>query len=177
MSVFNSSRHWMTIRIGRGTLSFAVPSDDDETIVFEPYVVKSGISMAANLREAFKHADLLLEHPRRARVMVDADALMVPVEMFQEQTIDDMYRHAFPSHEQDQVFYNVLPDLNAVVALSMNKDLRRFKLSKHLLESGFEQLFFASGLETDLGLFIKYSVSGGIIGIGGVVFSFVLGDK
>lgn len=124
MSEFNSSRHWMTIRIGRGTLSFAVPSDDDETIVFEPYVVKSGISMAANLREAFKHADLLLEHPRRARVMVDADALMVPVEMFQEQTIDDMYRHAFPSHEQDQVFYNVLPDLNAVVALSMNKDLR-----------------------------------------------------
>ena len=37
-------------------------------------------------------------------------------------------------------------------------------------------LLFASGLETDLGLFIKYSVSGGIIGIGGVVFSFVLGD-
>ena len=37
-------------------------------------------------------------------------------------------------------------------------------------------LLFASGLETDLGLFIKYSVSGGIIGLGGVVVSFVLGD-
>lgn len=37
-------------------------------------------------------------------------------------------------------------------------------------------LLFSSGLETDLGLFIKYSVSGGIIGIGGVVASFVLGD-
>jgi fructose-specific phosphotransferase system IIA component len=37
-------------------------------------------------------------------------------------------------------------------------------------------LLFASGLETDLGLFLKYSVVGGIVGLGGVVFSFGLGD-
>ncbi len=37
-------------------------------------------------------------------------------------------------------------------------------------------LLFASGLETDLGLFIRYSVSGGIIGLGGVIISFLLGD-
>ena len=36
-------------------------------------------------------------------------------------------------------------------------------------------LLFASGLETDLSLFIKYSVSGGIIGVGGVVVSFFFG--
>ena len=36
-------------------------------------------------------------------------------------------------------------------------------------------LLFASGLETDLSLFIKYSVSGGIIGLGGVVISFFFG--
>ncbi|WP_294431036.1 cation:proton antiporter [uncultured Treponema sp.] len=36
-------------------------------------------------------------------------------------------------------------------------------------------LLFSSGLETDLSLFIKYSVSGGIIGIGGVVVSFFFG--
>lgn len=37
-------------------------------------------------------------------------------------------------------------------------------------------LLFASGLETDLKLFLRYSVAGGIIGVGGVAFSFVLGD-
>ncbi|MBQ0052735.1 MAG: cation:proton antiporter [Treponema sp.] len=37
-------------------------------------------------------------------------------------------------------------------------------------------LLFTSGLETDLSLFLKYSVSGGIIGIGGVVISFLFGD-
>jgi fructose-specific phosphotransferase system IIA component len=37
-------------------------------------------------------------------------------------------------------------------------------------------LLFASGLETDLGLFLRYSVAGGLIGISGVLASFVLGD-
>lgn len=36
-------------------------------------------------------------------------------------------------------------------------------------------LLFSSGLETDLSLFIRYSVSGGIIGLGGVAVSFFLG--
>lgn len=36
-------------------------------------------------------------------------------------------------------------------------------------------LLFASGLETDFALFLKYSVTGGIVGIGGVVFSFGIG--
>lgn len=37
-------------------------------------------------------------------------------------------------------------------------------------------LLFASGIETDLSLFLKYSVSGGIIGFGGVAVSFIFGD-
>jgi Kef-type K+ transport system membrane component KefB/mannitol/fructose-specific phosphotransferase system IIA component (Ntr-type) len=36
-------------------------------------------------------------------------------------------------------------------------------------------LLFASGLETDLALFLRYSLVGGIIGLGGVIFSFALG--
>lgn len=37
-------------------------------------------------------------------------------------------------------------------------------------------LLFLSGLETDLTTFLRYSVVGTAVGIGGVVFSFVLGD-
>lgn len=36
-------------------------------------------------------------------------------------------------------------------------------------------LLFNSGLETDLGLFLRYSIRGGIIGVSGVVFSFIFG--
>jgi len=37
-------------------------------------------------------------------------------------------------------------------------------------------LLFFSGLETDIGLFLKYSLAGVVIGFGGVLFSFVIGD-
>ena len=37
-------------------------------------------------------------------------------------------------------------------------------------------LLFLSGLETDLTTFLRYSVVGTAVGIGGVVFSFILGD-
>jgi Kef-type K+ transport system membrane component KefB/mannitol/fructose-specific phosphotransferase system IIA component (Ntr-type) len=37
-------------------------------------------------------------------------------------------------------------------------------------------LLFFSGLETDIGLFLKYSVAGVVIGLGGVLFSFMIGD-
>ena len=37
-------------------------------------------------------------------------------------------------------------------------------------------LLFLSGLETDLKMFLKYSFVGLMVGVGGVVFSFVLGD-
>jgi Kef-type K+ transport system membrane component KefB/mannitol/fructose-specific phosphotransferase system IIA component (Ntr-type) len=36
-------------------------------------------------------------------------------------------------------------------------------------------LLFASGLETDLGLFLRYSLAGGVIGVGGAAASFTLG--
>jgi Kef-type K+ transport system membrane component KefB len=37
-------------------------------------------------------------------------------------------------------------------------------------------LLFLAGLETDLGTFLRYSLAGSVVGLGGVVFSFVLGD-
>jgi len=37
-------------------------------------------------------------------------------------------------------------------------------------------LLFVSGLETDLALFLKYSVAGGIVGMGGVLVAFSAGD-
>ncbi len=137
----NSIKQRLTIRIGRDTLSFAQPATtgiSTETgqavvgkqVVFEPCVVKSGVSMAANLREAFKHSDLLLNPLPRVRVLIDSDVLIVPVECFDERLMEEMYYHAFPRNDvkgerkEDAVYYNVLPDLNAVAVFAMNKDLR-----------------------------------------------------
>lgn len=37
-------------------------------------------------------------------------------------------------------------------------------------------LLYLAGLETDLGMFLKYSIPGTVVGVGGVIFSFILGD-
>ena len=119
-----ANKQRLTIRIGRNTLSFVMPLEEQQNIIYEPFVVKSGISMAANLREAFRQADLLLQAPPRVRVSIDSDVLLVPVETFNEKDIEALHAHAFPRQEHDAVYYNVLPDLNAVAVFSMNKDLR-----------------------------------------------------
>ena len=120
----NISTQRLTIRIGRNTLAMLMQHTNSEEILYEPYVVRSGVSMAANLREAFKTCDLLLQPLPRVRVLIDSDVLMVPVEQFEEKTMGEMHSHAFPRHEQDALYYNVLPDLNAVAVFNMNKDLR-----------------------------------------------------
>lgn len=115
----------LTIRVGRKSLSFAVADAAAENqILFEPYTVKSGISMAANLREAFRSADLLSEDYDRAMVMVDTPALLIPVEEFDETTREDLFHHAFSGHANDVVMHNILPGLNAVAVFGVNKDLK-----------------------------------------------------
>ncbi|MCM1320824.1 MAG: fructose PTS transporter subunit IIA [Bacteroides sp.] len=54
-------------------------------------------------------------------------------------------------------------------ALAVSPELYGFSTVASIL------LLFASGLETDIALFLRYSIAGGIIGLGGVAFSFLFG--
>ena len=112
----------LVIRISRGRLSFSVADGSD--VEFEDYALNSSISMAANLREALRTLPLLEESFERVLVMVDTPTLMVPTNEFNEAESDTLYHHAFTDMNQQQVMYTVLPDLNAVVLFSVQKDLR-----------------------------------------------------
>ena len=116
----------LTIRASRHSLSFSAPDTAQEAcgVTFEPYTVRSGIAIAANLREAFKTATLPGKGYGKALLMVDSPVLMMPVDLFREQDADTLYRHSFPRQTADRVEYNVLPELNAVALFSVNKDLR-----------------------------------------------------
>lgn len=115
----------LTIRIGRHTLSFsAVDANNANGIVFEPYTVRSGISMAANLREAFKEIDLAANGWSRAMVLIDSPVLMMPVDEFRDNLKETLYRHAIMGHDGETVMSVVLPSLNAVAVYSINKDLK-----------------------------------------------------
>ena len=71
----------LIIRIGKNTLSFTMPNpaDTERPFLYEPYIVKGGISIAANLREAFKTADLTAIDTRRVQMLVDTPSMLVPI--------------------------------------------------------------------------------------------------
>ena len=117
------------IRIGRNSLSFTAFDVDNTAcpLRFEPYVVKGGISMPANLREAFKRADLMASdsHIQQAQVLVDTPSMLVPIEQFEEPLIETLFNHSFPAKDEERriVLYNVLPTLNAVCIFAVNKGI------------------------------------------------------
>ena len=119
-----TSSKQLTIRVGNNTLSFTITdsANAEQPVQHEPYVVKSGISMAANLREAFRTYAGAIDLPS-ARVLINTPVLMVPIEQFQEADATTLYLHSFPESEKDLVRYNVLPSLNAVCIFCINKDL------------------------------------------------------
>ena len=118
-------RQRLVIRISRNSLSFATISNEvNGQITFKPYILNTGISIAANLREAFRTQELLQDTYFRVLIMIDTPSLMVPIELFHEEEQRSLYLHTFQGHEQDEIVNTVLPDLNCVAVFSVNRDLK-----------------------------------------------------
>ena len=76
----------LTIRVSKNTLSFSVVDREAEhQLIYEPYTVKSGVSIAANLRQAFSECNLLQRGYTKVRVYIDSPILLVPIEEFHEE--------------------------------------------------------------------------------------------
>lgn len=120
-----NGRGLLTIRVGNDTLSFTMmdPTNLKEPVIYEPYPVKTGISMAANLREAFKER-AGLTRPEKVQITFDSKVLMMPIEQFKEDELELYYSHSFPQESQLSMSYNVLPELNSVAIFAINKDVR-----------------------------------------------------
>ena len=76
----------LVIRVSRNSLSFSTLQEGE--IIFEPFALKNSISMAANLREALRNTPLLQKSYDRVLVLADSPVLMVPVNLFREDSAD-----------------------------------------------------------------------------------------
>lgn len=121
------------IRIGQQSLMFLMPevcvtnADGQRSVTplrFEPYTVKSGMSMAANLREAFRESEVLGLASNRVQVIIDAPIMLIPMEEFNEEEAPELFKHTFTHNPNDVVMCHVVPDLNCIAVFSINKDLR-----------------------------------------------------
>ena len=111
----------LTIRISSWSMLFSTTNGRE--VDFERYPLKSGISLAANMREALQQSPMLQEEYQRAYVMVDSPVLTVPVDLFSEKDSEALYRHTFTLKGQQTVVHSVLPELNAVAVFPIQKDL------------------------------------------------------
>lgn len=116
------------IRIGQQSLAFMSAEGK-----YEPYTVKSGMSMAANLREAFRDSEVLSAAGDRVQVLADAPVLLIPMEEYDESQTETLYYHTFPQGNMADglqvnsgkvVLSHVMPELNCVAAFALSKDLR-----------------------------------------------------
>ncbi|MBQ7419277.1 MAG: DUF3822 family protein [Prevotella sp.] len=138
-NITNSQR--LIIRSSRNHLAFAtVAPERDSEIYYEPYILDSGISMAANMREAFRTRTILQETYAHVLVMVDTPVLMIPLEIFHEEEERTLYLHSFHDYEKDEIAHTVLPDLNCVAVFGINRD---FKL---VIDDHFEQVTFIAAI-------------------------------
>lgn len=115
----------LTIRVSRYAMSFSVPDAENAgQIEYVPYPMKSGVSTAANLREAFLEEPLLQREWKKALVMVSTPVVIVPADSFRAGTETTIYNHAVLEHEGDLVMFSVLTQLNAVALFAVNRDLK-----------------------------------------------------
>lgn len=137
MQYDNMTNQRLVIRISRNSLSFAaVNIEGNGQIDFEPYTLNPGISMAANMREAFRTQPMLQTAYDRVLVMIDTPTLMTPIELFHEEEQRTLYLHSYEGHEQDEIAHTVLPDLNCVAIFSVNRDLK-LVLDDHFTQPTF----------------------------------------
>ena len=115
------------LRIGRRRLAFATvdATRTEAPVSYTSYLMKPGISVAANLREALRQEPCPLPPAPRTTILIDSPVLMVPVDLYQESDCDMLFSHSFPSRSQDSVMADVVPDLNCVALYAMSHDLRQ----------------------------------------------------
>lgn len=116
----------LAIRVGYGTMSFCLPNADG-TVEYQPYTVKSGVSMAANLRTAFRESELLRGRDDRALLSIVSPVVLVPIDEYMDQEnfdVETLYNHTFTGREHEAKVASVIPDLSAVAVFGVNKDLK-----------------------------------------------------
>lgn len=115
----------LVMRISQHSLHFAQQHADDAgtPLNFQPYNVKGAMSMAANLREAFKTVELFETKYRKVVVMVDAPFLVVPLDLYVEGEASMIYSHSYPDLANMKLMTNVVADLNVVALYGIHKDL------------------------------------------------------
>lgn len=114
----------MIIRISDNGISFSAPSQGVAgAVAYENYPNQPGVSVAVNLRHALADGVAERMSAAEALVMVDTPVLLLPIEEFEADETEPLYRHAFHPLPNSRIAHSVLPNLNTVAAFAVDGDI------------------------------------------------------
>ncbi len=135
----NPTTQQFVIRIADNSLSFALREEGSQDIRYEIYDTRKGISIAANLREAFDKSPLLGMAGRKITVIVDSPVMLTPIDEYEPGNAKEQNNYIFPGHEKQLLAACVLPSFKNTAVFAIDKDLGTV-LSDHFEKVRIEPL-------------------------------------
>ncbi len=122
----------MKIRITKNAISFAQEGGD-----WVNYTVKREMSIAANLREAFRSGKW--QTGEQAAILTDSTTLLIPIDEYYAMSSKEQFLYINPEAKQDVIKRCVVPALKTVVIFSIDKDVHTV-LTDNFLTTRYEPL-------------------------------------
>ena len=120
----------LSIRVCSNGLSFCTyaPGQKDP-FVYKVWDVNHTISLTANLKEALMTEPMLKQEYQRVNVMIATPHFTtVPVAAFQKESVDALYRCAFPKDGPQHVSYNVLRRSGIAIVFGFDRNIYQLLL-------------------------------------------------
>lgn len=112
------------IRISKNSIAFAHEDEKKATLDFKSYAVNNAMSIAANLRVAFRETDILNKSSNTVKVLLDTPTLLIPLDDYIEEEAETQFYYVYPDMEKESVEVFVMPQLKCVALFCINKDLK-----------------------------------------------------
>jgi hypothetical protein len=119
----NNRPRRLIIRMSNRGMAFSTVGAGDE-VEYVTYTMNNSISVAANLREALQTEDILSRNYSSVLLMVDTPTAVIPLEFFNENQEELIFRHTYGSSNMATVMHYILPELNSVALFAIGKDLK-----------------------------------------------------
>ena len=114
----------VVLRIGSGEILIVAPYGERiSSNQTETFTMKSGMSVTANLREAFKTCPMLQKDIESLSVLIDTPTMLIPEHEFDPETYEVLFDQMFTSYPLHNKAYTNLPELHCVVAYAIEKDM------------------------------------------------------
>ena len=127
----------LIIRIGIDTLSLAAVGEATSSLVsYEQAQLKSGLTAAANLRDAFRASELLQQKYTTVYIMTDTPTMLIPIDEYKANEAAALYDHTFTGCEQQLKISCTMPDLQTVAIFSIERELKNI-IDEHFSNKHF----------------------------------------